>query len=81
MSRALNLLNGLTLPSLDESAGPAKSLKVTADAKTKTLLDAYEAQKMETEVCHTLFAVSGLTKSLRRIRTQLQNLKNALILS
>ncbi|KAG8920556.1 hypothetical protein FRC01_000703 [Tulasnella sp. 417] len=49
ISRALKLLNGLTLPSSDEREGPAKALKITADAKTKSLLDQYDAQKMETE--------------------------------
>lgn len=49
ISRALKLLNGLPLPSLDEREGPAKVLKITADTKTKGLLDQYDAQKMETE--------------------------------
>ncbi|KAG8901365.1 hypothetical protein FRB99_005375 [Tulasnella sp. 403] len=49
ISRALKLLNGIALPSLAEAEGPAKALKLTADAKTKALLEAYDAQKMETE--------------------------------
>ena len=50
ISRALKLLDGLALPALEEGSGPEKALKLTADAKTKTLLEAYDAQRMETDV-------------------------------
>ncbi|KAG8970033.1 hypothetical protein FRC03_011832 [Tulasnella sp. 419] len=49
ISRALKLLDGVVLPSLEESAGSSKPLRITADAKTKALLEAYEAQKMQTD--------------------------------
>lgn len=55
ISRALKLLDGLTLPALEDGSGPPKSLKLTADAKTKALLEAYDSQKMETDVCSILW--------------------------
>lgn len=44
------LLDGLMLPTLEKGGGPPKALKLTADAKTKALLEAYDSQKMETDV-------------------------------
>ncbi|KAG9003857.1 hypothetical protein FRB94_002848 [Tulasnella sp. JGI-2019a] len=49
ISRALKLLDGLMLPALEKGSGPAKPLKLTADAKTKALLETYDSQKMETD--------------------------------
>ncbi|EJT96562.1 hypothetical protein DACRYDRAFT_85786 [Dacryopinax primogenitus] len=49
VDRALQTLNGLQLPNLEDPNGEAKKLLVKADDKTKAYLAAYEAQRMRTE--------------------------------
>ncbi|KAJ3556756.1 hypothetical protein NM688_g1840 [Phlebia brevispora] len=46
--RAMNLLNGVELPALEDGC-VNKKLLVKADEKTKMFLDAYSAQKMKTD--------------------------------
>ncbi|KAG5221428.1 U1 snRNP-associated protein [Salix suchowensis] len=48
--RAMNLLNGVELPALEDGCAN-KKLLVKADEKTKLLLDAHQAQKIVTDVC------------------------------
>ncbi|KAJ2969782.1 hypothetical protein NUW54_g12881 [Trametes sanguinea] len=49
--RAMTLLNGVELPALEDGC-VNKKLLVKADERTKTFLDAYQAQKMRTDVSH-----------------------------
>ncbi|KZT51546.1 hypothetical protein CALCODRAFT_442919 [Calocera cornea HHB12733] len=49
VNRALQTLNGLPLPNLEDPNGEAKKLLVKADDKTKAYLAAYEAQRMDTD--------------------------------
>jgi RNA-binding protein 25 len=51
--RAMQLLNGVELPALEDGC-VNKKLLVKADEKTRHFLDAYAAQKMKTDVrAHT----------------------------
>ncbi|KZO94430.1 hypothetical protein CALVIDRAFT_600065 [Calocera viscosa TUFC12733] len=49
VNRALQTLNGVQLPNLEDPNGEAKKLLVKADDKTKAYLAAYEAQRMDSD--------------------------------
>lgn len=57
MTRAVALLNGVELPALEEGCAN-KKLLVKADEKTKRFMDAYNSQRMKTDVSllYILFA-------------------------
>ncbi|KAG8883364.1 hypothetical protein FRB97_006789, partial [Tulasnella sp. 331] len=71
ISRALKLLDGLMLPALEKGGGPSKALKLTADAKTKTLLETYNSQKMETDADSD--ATASSRKRIEELTVALRN--------